>query len=239
MAPEVFHNYLKKHFVFSQLTNEQVQFIYPYIKFKSVSKGSRIFFDIANSNLYLLLHGKMKLVDCAEPEVFVIKDILYAGEFFGDIFLRERSPSGEFAEVLTNNTIVCYCPVYKVRQLILTYPNLALLFATHIGFKLKRVQKRYLSLAGKDAEYRLTLFFDEWATIEGEEINGKIVLSRSITLEEIAEYIFTSRQTIHTLFKKLHKQGLLQWNRKQFIVDPALWRKANNRKKRIINSAGL
>lgn len=239
MAPEVFHSYLKKHFVFSKLTNEQVQFIYPYIKFKSVGKGERIFFDKASNNLYLLLHGKVKLVDCTEPEVFLIKDILYAGEFFGDIFLQERAPSDEFAEVLTNNTIICYCPVYKIRQLILTYPDLALLFATHIGFKLRRVQKRYLSLSGKDAEYRLILFFEEWAAVEGTNTSGKILLSRSITLEEIADYVFASRQTVHTLFKKLHKKGFLQWNRKQFIIDAALLHRVNHKKKRLINSAGL
>jgi CRP/FNR family transcriptional regulator, cyclic AMP receptor protein len=239
MAPEIFHHYLKNHFIFSKLTSEQVQFIYPSIKFRSFKKGEHIFFEKTPGYLYLVLHGKIKLMDSSHSEDFLVKDILYSGEFFGDVFLLGSAPSNEFAEVLINNTIACYCPVSAIRDLILMYPDLALQFATYAGLHLKKTQKRYFILGAKDAEIRLVYFLRQWAKAEGEEQYGKIFLERFLTLAEIAEYIFTSRQTVHTLFKRFKKKGYVQWNKKQLIVDPMLWENYRYKKKDLVNSGGL
>ena len=101
------------------------------------------------------------------------------------------------------------------------------------------MQKRYFLFGVNDAQSRLTRFLKEWSTIEGMQHDGKIVVNRTITMEEIADYIFVSRQTLHTLFKNLRNKNYLQWDRKQFVIDAGLWNNQKKENKQLINSAGL
>ena len=227
MIQEVFHTYLKNHFIYSKLTDEQVKFVYPFIRYKLLKKGQQLFSKDSNNHLSLVLNGKMKLIDCNDPENFFIKDLLYSGDFFGDVTLSYQNQPGEFVQALVNNTLVCSCPVQKVRELITVYPELALLFASYLGYKLKAIQRRYTIFANRDARERLIHFFKTSAKAEGKIKDGKILLEHSLTINEISDFIAVSRQTVYTLLKQLKASNHIDWKRDRIEVCPSLFQPAH------------
>lgn len=235
MVQEVFHTYFKNHFIYSKLTDEQVKFIYPFIRFKLLKKGQQLFSKDISNHLSVVLNGKMKSIDCSDPENFFIKDLLYSGDFFGDITLLGQNLSQEFVQALVNNTLICSCPAQKVRELITVHPELALLFASYLGYKLKAIQKRYSIFANKDARERLIYFFKTSVKAEGKIRDGKILLEQSLTINEMSDYIAVSRQTVYTLLKQLKASDHIHWYKDRIEVCPSLWQSAKLKLKGGIN----
>jgi CRP/FNR family transcriptional regulator, cyclic AMP receptor protein len=219
MSPEVFYSYLRQYFAAADLSEKQIRLLQEITRFRTLKKGERIFYSGSICRLYLLLNGRLKLVDCADEEHQVFKDIVYPGNLFGDIVLSDKTMPQEYIEALTNNAVVGYCFTSDIRRMIMEESSLAFFFAITIAKKLKRVQRQQMLLMSKDAKARLIHFLQNWAKADGVHKHGKIIMENYLTLNDIAEYIGTTRQTLYTLLKELKKQGLVYSDRRTITID--------------------
>lgn len=134
---------------------------------------------------------------------------------FGDLSLNGSVSDDEFAEAITENTVICSFRSADFKLLMGSNAVLAMNFIQHVSSKLRRLENRHSNLVFKDAKSRLISFFRDWASREGRKEGDKIKLNNYLTHNDIAGIISTSRQSVTTLLNELKEVGVLHYNRKQ------------------------
>ena len=215
MYTEIKYLYLKQHAVTAGLTDAQLLEMTNTVKVKNVKKGESIYMENGfESRIYLLVKGKIKISEVDDRGDELIKEILSATEIFGDVSLDGSISDDEFAEALTENTVICSFSSAEFKQLMQTNIVLAMNFIQQVSGKFRRLENRHSNLVFKDAKSRLISFFRDWATREGSKEGDKIKLNNYLTHNDIAGIISTSRQSVTTLLNELKDGGMIYYNRK-------------------------
>ena len=215
MYNEVKYLYLQQHAVTAGLTNAQLLQMTDTVKVKNVKKGESVYMDDGfESRIYLLVKGKIKISEVDDRGDELIKEILTATDVFGDVSLDGSVSDDEFAEALTENTVICSFKSSEFKQLMQTNVVLAMNFIQQVSGKFRRLENRHSNLVFKDAKSRLISFFRDWATREGSREGDKITLNNYLTHNDIAGIISTSRQSVTTLLNELKEGGIIYYNRK-------------------------
>ena len=215
MYNEVKYLYLQQHAVTAGLTNAQLLQMTDTVKVKNVKKGESVYMDDGfESRIYLLVKGKIKISEVDDRGDELIKEILSATEIFGDVSLDGSISDDEFAEALTENTVICSFKSSEFKQLMQTNVVLAMNFIQQVSGKFRRLENRHSNLVFKDAKSRLISFFRDWAKREGSKEGDKIKLNNYLTHNDIAGIISTSRQSVTTLLNELKEGGMIYYNRK-------------------------
>ena len=220
MYEELKYWYLRDHKLFSALSFSQIKQLCIIVGFKKAKKGEIIYFS--NSELpriFLLKKGNIKIVAVDEDGNETIKDIIQKGDLFGELTLEADINSNEYAKALTDEVSICSFLLSDFENLIKQHPNLALSYTKFVGFKMKRIRNNYSNLMSKDALSRLKTFFIDWCEREGKQDGNKVLLENYLTQNDIAQIICTSRQTTIQLLKELEEQGLLEYGRKEIIIN--------------------
>lgn len=220
MYEELKYWYLRDHKLFSALSFSQIKQLCIIVGFKKAKKGEIIYFS--NSELpriFLLKKGNIKIVAVDEDGNETIKDIIQKGDLFGELTLEADINSNEYAKALTDEVSICSFLLSDFENLIKQHPNLALSYTKFVGFKMKRIRNNYSNLMSKDALSRLKTFFIDWCEREGKQDGDKVLLENYLTQNDIAQIICTSRQTTIQLLKELEEQGLLEYRRKEIIIN--------------------
>lgn len=218
-------NYLRALELFSNLQERQLEQVAHLVKIRQVSPREIIDYGSGQfSKIYFVVSGKIKLTELSNEDGQLVKDILTEGEVFGDLQLEGDPKNYEFAEAITNNTIVCQVNSPDFIMLLQSHAEIAFFYAKKVSLKLKRLEDRHSDLMLRDVRSRLVRFIKNWATNEGSHLGDKIILQNYLTHSDIAGIISTSRQTVSVLFKQMKDSGLLHYNRKLIqLNDPANW----------------
>ena len=215
MYTEIKYLYLKQHSVTEGLTDAQILEMTNSVKVKNVKKGESIYMeDGFESRIYLLVKGKIKISEVDDRGDELIKEILTATETFGDLSLNGSVSDDEFAEAITENTVICSFRSAEFKLLMQANPILAMNFIQHVSTKLRRLENRHSNLVFKDAKSRLISFFRDWASREGSREGDRIKLNNYLTHNDIAGIISTSRQSVTTLLNELKEGGVIFYDRK-------------------------
>ena len=215
MYNEIKYLYLKQHAVTAGLTDAQILEMTSTVKVKNIKKGESVYMeDGFESRIYLLVNGKIKISEVDDRGDELIKEILSATEIFGDVSMDGSISDDEFAEALTENTVICSFKSSEFKQLMQTNVVLAMNFIQQVSGKFRRLENRHSNLVFKDAKSRLISFFRDWATREGSKEGDKIKLNNYLTHNDIAGIISTSRQSVTTLLNELKEGGIIYYNRK-------------------------
>lgn len=215
MYTEIKYMYLKQHAVTAGLTDAQLMEMANTVKLKNIKKGESIYMDDGfESRIYLLVKGKIKISEVDDRGDELIKEILTATEIFGDVSLDGSISDDEFAEALTENTVICSFRSSDFKQLMQTNVVLAMNYIQQVSGKFRRLENRHSNLVFKDAKSRLISFFRDWAKREGSKDGDKIKLNNYLTHNDIAGIISTSRQSVTTLLNELKEGGIIYYNRK-------------------------
>ena len=225
MSDEVKYAYLKGHPLFVNMSEQKIKDACLMIRVKNVYRGETINYgDGDYSKIYLLIRGKIKIMECDELDNELIKDILTAPDVFGDLSLEGEPSLDEFAEALTDNTVVCIVNIPDFKKLLRENPTMALSYANIVNSKLKKLEGRHSDLVFRDAKSRLIRFIKNWAISDGNRVGDKIILNNYLTHSDIAGVIATSRQSVNTLLNELRDSGILFYNRKKIeLNDPMIW----------------
>lgn len=220
MYTEIKYMYLRQHSLTAGLNESQVMEFCDKGKLRNVKKGESIYLaEGYDDRIYLLLKGKVKVSEVDDRGSELIKEILTEPDVFGDVSLNGTISEDEFAEAITENTVVLSFKSADFKSIMQSNPILAMNFVTQVSGKFRRLENRHSNLVFKDAKGRLISFFKDWANREGNRKGDKIVLNNYLTHNDIAGIISTSRQSVTTLLNELRDTGLLFYNRKRIEIN--------------------
>jgi len=214
--------YLRDHKLFRTLSFGQIKQLCIIMGFKKAQKGEIIYFSASDvPRIFLLKKGNIKIVAVDEDGNETIKDIIQKGDLFGELTLEVDSQANEYAKVLSDDVAICSFLLSDFEDVLLKNPSLALSYTKFVGLKMKRIKNSYSNLISKDAKTRLSLFLKDWGETEGVRTENKIVIENYLTQNDIAQIICTSRQTATQLLNEMVSNGIMEYNRKEIIINNA------------------
>lgn len=219
MSTEIKYWHLRNHNLFSVLSNNQIEELCIIMKYKTALRNEIIYFsDEAEKRIYILKKGTVKIVEIGENGNEIIKEILKAGDLFGEITLDQGQGNPEYAQALSKEVFICSFTMESFERILETYPSIALKFTKLVGFRFKRLRNSYSNLVFKDVKTRLRDFLKEWAKNEGIRNGLGMTIENYLTHQDIANLICSTRQTVTQLLNELVSERKIVYTRKEIVV---------------------
>lgn len=212
--------FLQNHQLFSVLSRSQIKNLFLIVNFRTAKRGEAIFFAHDETDrVYTIKKGILKILEFDKEGNEMIKDILRAGDLFGQYTLDKQCEfREEHAVVVSDQLVVCSFSLDDFEKILESNPKLAIKYTKLVGIKLKRVANSYTNLMYKDVRTRLGLFLKDWILKESEGQLTNIVIKNYLTHQDIANLICSTRQTVTLLLNELKQAGVLEHTRKELIV---------------------
>lgn len=224
MLEDIKYWFLHDHQLFSVLSREENRALCLIPSFKTVKKNEIIYFSHENEQrLYTIKKGTLKIVQVDAEGKETVKEILRAGDLFGQYTFDEDMDQNqdEFATAVTEKVVICSFRVNEFESILKKNPNLAVRYTKLVGFKIKRITNSYSNLMFKDVKTRFKLFLKDWAMKEGEGKEKDVKIKNYLTHNDIAGLICSTRQTVTSLFNELKADGLIDYDRSEIVVHDA------------------
>ncbi len=211
--------YLNEHPLFNVLKSDELKEICFISKYKTARKGEIILFtENNNDRVFTLKKGSLKIVDVDKNGNEIVKDILKKGDMFGELSFT-ASEQSQYAVVISESAIFCSFVASELERYMVQNPALAMKYTKWVGLWYKRLENRLSNLMFKDVNTRLLLYLKSQIEPTDENLH-EVTLPNQITHSDLASLICSTRQTITSLLNQLKSEGVLDYNRKEIVINP-------------------
>jgi CRP/FNR family cyclic AMP-dependent transcriptional regulator len=214
---EVFQN-LKKMQMFESLTDDDISGFIGKIIIKKFRKGQTILFeDETHAYMYMLLQGKVKVVQIMEDGKESIRAIHKMGDSFGELSLLDCKTSPAMVVAMEDTTAAIiskenfFAILYNQRRVL---DNLLQMFC----FRLRDSWERFQMVNFKNAAQRVILLLQQQSCEHCEKVPEGMLLRDRLTHQHIADMVGLNRETVTRVIDKLQKDGLIAIRKDKKIV---------------------
>lgn len=213
MEPKNF--YLKAFNIASNLSETQMSDLCNNLTQKEAKKNQVVYAKGGDKKIFILISGKVKISEINASGDEMIKELILPGDIFGDVMLSYEGPTYEYAEVISERATYYTIGHEQLAMLMRSNHTLTMNYMAKVSEKFKCLESRYVNMVTKDVKSRLLYCFKEWAKKEGRRFGDKIVVKNSLTHNDLANLISTSRQTVTVILNELKESGAITYNRRE------------------------
>ena len=213
MEPKNF--YLKTFNLAANFSETQLQELCGIISQKEAKRGQVVYAKGGDKKVFMLISGKVKISEISELGDEMIKELALPGDLFGDLLFNQEEVNYEYAEIISERAMYYTIEVSQLSALMRSNPVLMMNYMSKVSDKFKSMESRYVHMVTKDVKSRLLYCFKEWARKEGKKLGDKVVIKNSLTHNDLANMISTSRQTVTVILNELKESGAISYNRKE------------------------
>ncbi|MFB6290915.1 MAG: Crp/Fnr family transcriptional regulator [Candidatus Bipolaricaulia bacterium] len=209
---------LKEFDLLTQLHEDQLEELGSWVKDLKFKKGELIYLPGEPSeSVYFLKQGKVKLSYLGPAGEEFTVSILDQGEPFGEMSVVGEEDRSLKAEAIAD---VVLCTISKRDFLHFTEqnPELSLSVAKKIGQHRREIQNSLADLLFKDVPSRLAATLHKLAVKYGEESRNGVKIKPSLTHEEIAKLIGSTRETTTANLNEFESEGLIEKGRGSIFI---------------------
>jgi CRP/FNR family transcriptional regulator, cyclic AMP receptor protein len=221
MEQDIKYWYLRNHKLFRNLANSEIKELCILTGMTRANKNDYIYLPNDEKRIFILKKGTIKIVAEDADGNEITKDVIMAGDIFGELTLDstlDANTKQELAIVATKEVVICSFLVENFEKLLASKPELSLSYMKWVGFKLSKLKMRYADLIAKDVKTRLINFMQNWITENGEQKEGDWQIKNVLTQKDIAGIIGATRQTVATTISQLEDDGLLVYGRDVIVL---------------------
>lgn len=220
MEPKNF--YLKTFNLAQNLSEVQLQDLCNSITQKEAKKSQVIYAKGGEKKVFMLISGKVKIAEINSIGNEMIKELLLPGDLFGDVMLNYEGPHYEYAEVVSERATYYAIGQEQLATMMRSNYALTMNYMSKVSEKFRSLENRYVNMVSKDVRSRLIYCFKEWARKEGKKLGDRIVVKNSLTHNDLANLVSTSRQTVTVILNELKESGDISYNRKEIEFSPLM-----------------
>ncbi len=213
MEPKNF--YLKTFNIASNLSDGQVVELCNNLTQKEARKNEVVYAKGGDKKIFILISGKLKIAEIDANGNEMIKELALPGDLFGDVMLSYEGTTYEYAEVISERATYYAIGQEQLASLMRSNYALTMNYMAKVSEKFKSLESRYVNMVTKDVKSRLIYCFKEWAKKEGKKLGDKIIVKNSLTHNDLANLISTSRQTVTVILNELKEAGAINYNRRE------------------------
>lgn len=179
--------------------------------------------------MYLIESGQVKVVQLSPGGEEKIVGLYQSRDLFGEVCVCERARRNDQAVALEATTVSSFS-LKTVLELIARKPELALKLLMVFCARLVECHEAIGALAFDDVRERLVKELLRLSTSQGSEPeNGGVRLAVSLTHQEIAQIVSTTRETATAIMNELKRLELVDYGQKGMLVFPSKLEKYLNR----------
>ncbi|HDY70032.1 MAG TPA: Crp/Fnr family transcriptional regulator, partial [Actinobacteria bacterium] len=166
---------------------------------------------------YLVRSGKVTVYKPSRDGREQIQVILVAGQIFGDVPDFDGGPYPATAATMEDSEI------YLIRrddfhQLLRSHPEISIKVIQVLGQRLRQSMELVRDLSFKQVPHRLAGLLLRLARDEGRDSGEGVLVDLSMSRQEIAEVVGTSRETVTRELKKMEKAGMIRIDRRMVTI---------------------
>jgi len=210
--------FLRNIALFSSLTYDELLQISNKITVKEFSKNEIILQEEeTNEFMYIILLGKVKVVQTTEGGKEIILAIHQSEEFFGEISLIDGKTSTATVIAMEESLIAI---VSKGNFYSLLYSQTKVLenLLGILCYRLRESWKRIHILNFREAPQRIKMLFTILAGESGEKTAEGTRINLKLTHQEIADMTGLTRETVTRVLNSWRKKGLIITSKKRHIL---------------------
>ncbi len=210
--------YLRKIPLFSYLDDQQLAEVDRLIMERTYHRGRIIFVEgEPGEAVFFLRSGRVKISKQAEDGREQILHFIHPGEIFAEVVLFDGGPYPASAEAVEDSKIGLI-KNSDMERITAANPDIALGMLKIMARRLRMAQKQINELALMDTSRRMasTLLF--LAAEQGVPCEKGTAIDMSLTNQDLASMIGTSRETANRILSDMRRQKAIQVDKKQIII---------------------
>ncbi|MFZ5648461.1 MAG: Crp/Fnr family transcriptional regulator [Bacillota bacterium] len=210
--------HLRKIALFSYLDDHQLAEIDSMVMERNYQKGRILFVEgEPGEAVFFLREGRVKISKQSEDGREQILHFIHPGEMFAEVVLFDGGSYPATAEAVEDSKIGMIRNT-DMERITLENPGIALGILKIMSRRLRLAQKQINELALMDTSRRMvsTLLF--LAAEQGVPSEKGTVIDMSLTNQDLANMIGTSRETANRILSDLRRQKAVQVDKKQIVI---------------------
>ena len=192
--------------IFASLPPARMEALGRLASLRHVARGGVVLREGENTNaIYFILNGALKVLVSDADGREVILTILGRGELFGEMGAIDDNPRSATV-VATQSSDLVVINKSDFQQILSDHFEVALAIMRGLANRLRVADRNIESLALLDVYGRVArLLLDQ-----SEVVDGRRVINRPMTKQDIAKMIGASREMVSRVMKDLQLQGLIE-----------------------------
>lgn len=169
------------------------------------------------SALYLLLAGRLRILQVTPDGQRVLLRVINPGEVCGGIALLEDAAYPASAQAMEDATVLGW-EVESMVRLMEQFPRLALNALHLLAGRLQTLQDSYRELATERVERRVARALLRLVRQTGRRVEGGVLIDFPLSREDLAEMTGTTLFTVSRILSAWERQGLIESGRQRILV---------------------
>ena len=168
-------------------------------------------------DIYILKSGRVKIEYNYKTAKTIIKNVLTAGDLFGEISLTGENHRIDSAITMENTELYVLSRQEFYRQMKFQN-NLGPYIINLLGARIIAMEHKVESYILKTSRTRIVDFLSDLAENRGKRIGFEILVDKFFTHKEIADITSTSRQGVTAILNELRNKNILTFNRRRLLI---------------------
>ncbi|MEL7121816.1 MAG: Crp/Fnr family transcriptional regulator, partial [Bacteroidota bacterium] len=148
----------------------------------------------------------------------VIKRFLIPGNMFGELALLGGKVYQDNAVSLNDEVEVYQLRAHHLLNMMRDNHELTLHILKWVYERIEAMETKLEAMVLKDARARIIDFLKETANKVGRKVGFELLIKLSLTQQDIANIVGTSRQTVTTVLNELKRENLIHFNRRSILI---------------------
>ncbi|MBL1320934.1 MAG: Crp/Fnr family transcriptional regulator [Methylophaga sp.] len=210
--------------LFRGLSLELLDDMLSHFRFESWNKGSQHDSKIALQRFYVILEGRMELMQ-VHPQTGkqITLLLLEEGDVY-DILTLLDDQQHDIIPVALDDLKLLSAPIDEVREWIKQHPEFNKNYMPYLGRCIRRREALLTDLALYETQTRLARLILRYACLEDmpDELSGSSIdvgLLHDLSNEVLAEMIGSVRQVVNRHLQLMKKEGILHYENHHLIID--------------------
>jgi CRP/FNR family transcriptional regulator len=203
---------------FSLLTEEELNLIDNIASQTDFKKGEYIFFEGEKGDkFYIIKNGQVKLTKMIKNGDEQILNIFSDHDIIAEIVAFDKGVYPASAVTMTDTEVIVF-DQSELENLILKHPSIGVKLLREMSGRLRRAQQNVRDLALKDSSARVAGLLIFLAEKYGKKKKERVILDISLTQQELASMIGSSRETVSRVLGQFESEDLIKTSRKKIII---------------------
>ncbi len=169
------------------------------------------------TTLYVLIQGRVRIVQVTPEGQQVILRIISPGEMFGGIAALGEASYPASAQALEASVALAW-DGETVARLMEEYPRIALNALRLLAGRYQEMQDRYRELATERVERRVARALLRLLRQTGRKVENGVLIDFPLSREDLAELTGTTLYTVSRILSGWEKAGLIETGRQRVLI---------------------
>ncbi|MGM0601985.1 MAG: Crp/Fnr family transcriptional regulator [Bacillota bacterium] len=203
---------------FSLLSENELEVINSIAAEKTYKKGEYIFFEgELGKKFFIIKTGQVKLVKMIENGDEQILNIFSNNDIIAEIVAFDRGNYPASAVTMKKTELIIF-DQSDLEKVIMENPAIGIKLLQEMSTRLRRAQQNVRDIALKDSSGKMASLLTFLARKYGIEKNGNLILDISLTQQELASMIGSSRETVSRMLSQFESKGIIKTSRKKITI---------------------